>query len=149
MGVDLDRVREYGRLTLRKRQIESEKSDINKRLAALQPKILADFEREGVPRQPIAGIGTVSLKRAGWVRYVREDGEEITEEHKRRVLQALKDAGLGEYVKEGFNSQSLSAYFRDLVREGGDPPPELDGLLEFDEYFELAFTAAPKSERED
>ncbi len=57
--------------------------------------------------------------------------------NKAAVCDALRRGQLGEYVEETYNTNSLSAYMRELDREGRPLPPVLDAVLEIGEVFKL------------
>jgi hypothetical protein len=52
-------------------------------------------------------------------------------------LQALKRCHLGDYVEETFNTNSLSAYVRELDREERQMPPTLAAVLDVCEVYKL------------
>jgi hypothetical protein len=89
VAIDHDMLNEYARLTLRKRDLETEKRDINTRLAELEPKLLDQFEASETRSLSIAGLGTVHLRREGWAR-ICKDGEKVTEAERQRALDALR-----------------------------------------------------------
>jgi len=51
------------------------------------------------------------------------------------VCKALKRCRLGDYVEETFNTNSLSAYVRELDREGKPLSPALASVLDVSEVF--------------
>lgn len=54
---------------------------------------------------------------AGWNSELRNSDKEISEKDKKIVFKAMKDAGLGKFLYTTFNTNSLSAYFRELYDE--------------------------------
>lgn len=93
-----------------------------------------------VDRYPLKGGPTIYRARELWagLDFDAEDGDEQAKaEHKAAAIAALKDAGLGSVIAEQWNTQTLSAIFRDLEREleeaaraelglGADEPVVLD-----------------------
>lgn len=137
--LNVERVREFAELQARKAELNEEIDAINERCGELKPKILEEFEREGVPRLPIAGLGTVHLHRTGWARVVAAGGGKPTKQDKAAAREALRACGMGEFVQESYNTQTVSAWMREMAREGEDLPPELDGKLRYEEEFDVRF----------
>ncbi len=98
------------KMMLRKREIEAELKRLNKSIADLEGQVLDDMAGEGVHSVTL-GDATMYILRQVFVGV--EDGVERAE-----VAQRLKGAGLGGYVQENFNLNSLSAYYR----ESGEEP---------------------------
>ena len=86
------------------------------------------FEQGGFEKVSIDGR-TVYVERKLWAK--AKDGD------KAAVCKALKRARLGDYVEETFNTNSLSAYVRELDREDRPLPPSLREVLEVSEVFKL------------
>lgn len=59
---------------------------------------------------------------------------------KAAAYDALIAAGLGEYATRGFNSNSVSALYREWERDGAQPPPELAGVIHTGERFSIGVT---------
>ncbi len=112
----------------RRRQLETEIDKVKAEVAELEQLLLPAFERDGVERVSIDGK-TVYLERKLWAK--AKDGD------KAAVCKALKRTHLGDYVEETFNTNSLSAYVRELDREGRPLPPSLGEVLEVSEVFKL------------
>jgi hypothetical protein len=47
------------------------------------------------------------------------------------AIEALKASGFGDYVSEGYNTQSLSALLGEMVRNNEPLPEEFDGCIEY------------------
>lgn len=102
-GTALD---EFVELTMRKRDLERQLRAVKEQIEPLAAQLLDEFSSEGVSGKRHEGTGRmVSISRKVWARAA--DGD------KPAACEALKDAGLGDYVQEGFNTNSLSAYFRE------------------------------------
>jgi hypothetical protein len=115
----------YVELKAEKARIERDLRIVKDELAPLEAALLEEFATEGVSGKRHAGTGKlVSIARRVWARAA--DGD------KDAAADALEAAGLGDYVQRGFNTNSLSAHFRELVKarqEAGDPVTDLDALL--------------------
>lgn len=90
------------------------------RKAILEPLILEQFSQAGVPRVPVNGR-LVHMHTQIWAS--AKDGD------KAAACAALKACDLGEYVSEGFNTNSLSAWVREQVAADRElPQPVADAL---------------------
>lgn len=144
-------VDELARLTLRKRKIETALRHTNGRIAEVDQLVVEELLERGESATKHAATGaTLRLARQVWAKVVRAD-EKPTDEEKAAAAEGLIAAGLGDYVKPGFNTNSVSAYFReqiktydadqrDLPEHERVPrtaesflPPELVGLIELDD----------------
>ena len=121
-------LKQFIALDERRRQLEAEIDTVKAEAAQLEQALLPEFERDGLERVSIDGK-TVYLERKLWAK--AKDGD------KAAVCKALKRAHLGDYVEETFNTNSLSAYVRELDREDRELPPSLREVLEISEVFKL------------
>lgn len=96
----------------RKREIESELKLLNKEISRLEEFAMKEFIDNGVDSIKVDGA-TMYLHRQLWAGV----NEGFTKE---QAAQELKEVGLGEYVQESFNMNSLSAYYREATRESDD-----------------------------
>ena len=112
----------------RRRQLETEVDAIKAEASELESRLLPQFEQSGTERIAIDGR-TVYVERKLWAK--AKDGD------KPAVCKALKRAHLGDYVEETFNTNSLSAYVRELDREERPLPSSLRDVLEVSEVFKL------------
>ena len=116
-------------------ELEKQRRDLETRLKALKEEttklkesILSDFEEAGMSKTVVEGM-TVYVHRQLWASAIDSDYE--------RACQALKSAGLNDYVQERFNINSLSAYVRELDKAGDPLPSEFDGCIDVKERFEI------------
>lgn len=109
----------------RKTDLERELRDIKEQLGPLEQQLIEAFAQEGVTGKRHAATGKlVSISRRIWARAHAGD--------KPAACAALASAGLGDYVEESFNTNSLSAYFRELASQheaAGQPVTDLEQLL--------------------
>lgn len=120
----LEQARIYGILTDRKKMIESEldevKSKMNEIQEAIAEKMLTENPRirvkvgEKADGSPI--FKTVHVKTEIWAGH---NGDEAG------LINAMKEAGLSDMVKEKFNVQTLSGYVRGLDPDRKMTPEEL------------------------
>jgi hypothetical protein len=107
-------VDELARTTLRKRRLEAEVRRCNQRIADLEEQVAAELMERGEKKVTHAATGaSLTLTQKVWAKVCRE-GDKATDEEKGAAGQALIAAGLGDFVRPGFNSNSVSAHFREL-----------------------------------
>lgn len=126
--MNTEELKRFIALEERRRQLETEIDAIKAEAAQLEQMLLPEFERSGLEKVSIDGR-TVYLERKLWAK--AKDGD------KAAVCKALKRAHLGDFVEETFNTNSLSAYVRELDREERSLPPSLRDVLEISEVFKL------------
>ena len=123
-----EELKRFVALEERRRQLETEIDTVKAEAAQLEELLLPEFERNGLEKVSIDGC-TVYLERKLWAK--AKDGD------KAAVCKVLKRARLGDFVEETFNTNSLSAYVRELDREEKPLPPSLREVLEISEVFKL------------
>jgi hypothetical protein len=126
--MNTDELKRFVALEERRRQLEAEVEAVKAEAAELEQRLLPQFEHSGMERVSIDGL-TVYLERKLWAK--AKDGD------KPSVCTALKRCHLGDYVEETFNTNSLSAYIRELDRERRPLPPTLAPVLDVSEVFKL------------
>ena len=122
-------VKDYARLERRKRALELELKQVKSRIDSLREPVLGYFQTHGIDSQKIDGL-TLYLRRELWAG--REDG--IDNE---TAITALERAGLTEYAGPRINTQSLSAYMRELDERGEAMPAELQGVIKLSEVWKI------------
>lgn len=127
--MDVEDVKQYIALSGRAKELGTKLDSVKEEIAQLQDKLLKDFEREGVANLTVDGR-TVYLHRQLWARARPE-----VERHE--ITSALKRAGLGQFVSESFNMQTLSAWVRELEAAEEALPPELSDVLTTSEVWSL------------
>ena len=126
--MNTEELKRFVALEERRRQLEAEVDTIKAEATELEQRLLPQFEQEGFEKISVDGR-TVYVERKLWAK--ARDG------NKAAVCKALKRARLGDYVEETFNTNSLSAYVRELDREERPLPPSLREVLEVSEVFKL------------
>jgi len=134
---------ELVRLRIERSQLEKREKEIIKRVRELQPALKSYFDTNPIQAVTINGYN-VKLDRTIWA--VSKTG------NKEEDCTALKRAGLGQFVSETYNSNTLSAYVRDLeehVEPGNtvELPPELAEYFEVKEVFEVRAKKATRAKR--
>jgi len=127
--MDMDRVREYVRLRRRQAEADAQAAAVKQQADELEQRLLEEFAQDGVQNMNVEGTTVYvhrSLNASVDPAYERE-----------QVIERLRDAGLDHFVRDSYNSQTLSAWFRDLDREGEPLPPSLEGVIVPFERFSL------------
>ena len=108
-----------------KRKLQAEQRRVQDKINEVQPMALQEMADAGIQNMNINGK-TIYLQRTvrpkiaeGWTR--------------QEVVQSLKDHGLGDFLKEDFNMNSLGAYLRELTQDS-DNVQLPDGLTMSEEY---------------
>lgn len=127
--MDTQRVAEYVRLRTLQKEAEATAEDYKSQADALQDILLEQFAEEGVQKVSVNGV-TTYLRRDLWAKV--EEGAS-----REQVVEGLKACGMGQFVSETYNTQTVSAWLRDLEREGEPLPEELTGVLTSSEVFTL------------
>lgn len=121
----LAKAKEYGLLNEQKRQLEAELELVGQKMKAINEaicekmilenpniKVCVGTKKDGKPL-----FKTVFVKSTIWAGYAEtEEGD-----GKEKLMVAMKQAGLGDMVKESFNVQTLSGYVRSLNPDLKDP----------------------------
>jgi hypothetical protein len=113
-------------LTETKRDLERELRMVKEQLKPLEAALLDEFVEQGVSGQRHAATGKlVSITRKIWAR--AKDG------NKAAAAEAMaRDDELSAFVEPGWNTNSVSAYFRELAANAaanGDPVTDLMSLV--------------------
>ena len=105
-GISLsDLVSEYASLTTEKRKAEAEVDKLKAQLGDLEEKLVNSFAEAGIQNVKTATGQTVYLNREVFAKLVGDPAKART---------ALRRAGLGDFIKETVNSQTLRAYVREV-----------------------------------
>jgi len=134
MSLDTDKVALYTRLRAQIKAAEADVEEWKIEAAALETELLEAFAEAGVPRLTIDGR-TVYVHRQLWAK--REEGVDMAQ-----ACKALVSAGFDQFVSESYNSNTLSAWMREMEKSDTPLPPELDGVLTSTEKFSLRSTKA-------
>ncbi len=119
----MEKAKEYSKLISRIHELESELRTMKARRNELEEELLDWFTEPNSPdRVTIAGR-TLFPMRQVWVSVKDESG-----------IKALKENGLEELVKETVNTQTLSAWYREVERDEGVPPWAREALNVTEKY---------------
>lgn len=128
--LDMEKLKEYVAKDARKQELKREINKLNKELSELEPELLESFAEEGVESIKVDGR-LAFLHRQIWAKVVGGSA------NRPLAVEALKRAGLNDFVSENFNSNQLSAYMRELERNEESLPKEFEGILEANEVFHI------------
>jgi hypothetical protein len=110
--------------------IEERMAVIDKRRKQIEAFLLDQFANHPELKRLSVDGRTVYLRRQLWA----------GAPDKAAAHEALIAAGLGEYATKGFNTNSVSALYREWERDGIAPPPELAGVITTGERFSIGVT---------
>ena len=138
--MDMKKARRCAELIARKRAVENELRSIKDEINELEPSLIQELIEDQVDRLPIK-VGddrvTLYIHRQLWVR--PKDGD------KDAVIQTLKRCGLSDFVSEGYNTNSLSAYVRERIGNGQPLQPTLAEVVRVDESVSIRGRRSPAS----
>lgn len=126
---DINTVEKYAKLENDKASLEDQLAAVKAKLDDLRPGVLEYFQSHSVDKLTSAGR-TLYLRREIWAG--RPDG--VTPQQLSRVLD---DLGMDEFHEDAPKMQSLSAWLRELDRDGKEIPPGLQPVLVANEVFKL------------
>jgi len=122
MKVEL--IKTYLNFDRQRKKLELQVKDLKEKLAKLMPKVEEELLQAGVDSLKLDGA-SVWMRSQLWAKPKNGDYE--------RACKALEEAGLSDFVRERFNTNTLSAYVREL-RDNDQPLPEsFDGVIEVSE----------------
>lgn len=131
--MNIDKVTTFIALSERKAMLAAELDEVRRALDELEPILIEQFADDGIRHINLNGH-TVYVQAQLWASPVDGDYE--------RACDALEQSGLSEFVGRRFNSQTLSAWVREHVRdERGDYPEQID------EHLPIAFLGSIKAEK--
>jgi vacuolar-type H+-ATPase subunit I/STV1 len=105
--MNIQQLREFVSLENRKKDLDAELKAVKQQLDDLEEALVPQFIEDGVQRMTVDGR-TVSIQQDVYASPLndRED-----------VVDALKQSELGQYVAENYNTNSLTAFVRELKRD--------------------------------
>ncbi|HZT29223.1 MAG TPA: hypothetical protein VFA33_05035 [Bryobacteraceae bacterium] len=109
--MNLEPLREFVSLENHKRDLNADLKATQQRLDELEGTIIPMFIEEGVPSM------TVEVDGAKRTLSIYPDVYASPLNDREEVVDALKQSELGQYVAENYNTQSLTAYVREIWKE--------------------------------
>lgn len=119
-SLDLKLLRKFARLDKLKSVLNAALDKVNAKLDPVREHVVDHMVDAGIPNIKISGR-TVYLSNEIWPKRLGTPDE---------VTKALEESGLGEYVKKGYNHQSIGGYFREMVKNKEPIPPEVLKVIE-------------------
>lgn len=105
--MNMQQLREFVSLETRKKDLDAELKAVKQQLDDLEEALIPQFVNDGVQRMTVDGR-TVSIQQDVYASPLNDREE---------VVDALKQSELGQYVAENYNTNSLTAFVRELKRE--------------------------------
>lgn len=131
---DIRHMKKYAELGRAKSKLDADLVKVKAKMKDLEEGVLEYMERQGQSKATFDGT-TVYTKRELWAG--REDG--ITHEQAKEALDGCK---LGEYCAPRLNTQSFSAFCREIDATGEsvtDKFPALKGVIKVSEVFKVGY----------
>ena len=114
---------DFAALVGEKKRLEAELRQVKEQIAETQEPLLEYLIEQGLQSIKAEGGRTTYIHRAVYV------GAKETA--------AAEAAGLGEFVQQRFNSNTVSAWYREATADGGKIPAELEAVLDVTERITL------------
>lgn len=109
--MNMEPLREFVSLETRKKELDADLKATKQRLDELEQQIIPMFVEEGVPSMTVEADGvkrTLSIYPDVYASPLNDREE---------VVDALKQAGLDQYVAENYNTNSLTSFVREIWKE--------------------------------
>ena len=119
----------YAELLQQKRLLEKDLREVKRDIAAAQEPLLDKLAEQGLRSIKTDEGDTVYMHRAVYVGAKDTDYD--------RACDAFSAAGLGEFVQRRFNSNTVSAWYREATAEGQSIPQALEDVLDVNERITL------------
>lgn len=127
--MDTDRLKEYARLRRVEKELGAESAAVKAEADKMEQELLEAFAESGLTSLKVDG-STVYLRRELWAS--RRPGATPLD-----VCEAFEKAGMGQFVNQNYNSQTVSAWLRELDASGEPVPEPVDQVLTAAEKFSL------------
>lgn len=106
----MDIIRRFGELYLKQKQLEAALDDVKAQRSAIEDAAMIAFTGMDVQRLPLNIGATVYVEEKLWAKAPRIEGTDQPDNE--RFLAGLRLMGLGHYIRETANTNSVSAWFR-------------------------------------
>jgi hypothetical protein len=127
--VNTDRLKEYARLRRVEKELGTEASAIKEQADTLEQELLEEFAESGLQKMTVDG-STIYLRRDLWAS--RINGATALD-----VCEAFEKAGLTQFVTTNYNSNTVSAWLREIDASGEQMPESVAQVLGAAEKFSL------------
>lgn len=117
-----------------KADLEAQLTQVKARIAELADPAMDWMTEQGLLRAPFDGLGTLHIRHETWAGIA--EGVPLS-----KVKAAIRRAGHdpADLIKEKANTQTLSAFVRELLAEKGELPKGLAATLKITETAKLGF----------
>ena len=123
-----ERVNDYARLVGVIRELEALLKSHKDELARKEERLLDTFAQDGIRNMKTAAGQTVYLNRELFARLVGDTEQAHT---------AIRQAGLGDFIKPTVNAQTLRAYVREKEESEEEMPEGLQPYIDVSEVYRL------------
>jgi len=129
VGLDTWKLTRFVELHRVKREMEAALRKVEDEIAVLEPILREQFAVAGIQSMSVNGM-TAYVSRQVFPKY--KDGAGRGD-----VIEALKADGLGDILREDYNSQTFNSLIRDIESSGRGLPEHLARVIEISEKYEL------------
>ena len=131
MGLDTDGFKEYITLDKKKKELSAELEQVGEQMKRLSSFLIENLESNEMSKISIAGKCC----------YVKNSSYAVIAD-KEKAIGILKENGYGDYIKEGYNANSISKLVRDLLSEEGKLPEQFGKIITIGTRTDLSVIAA-------
>lgn len=133
-SIDMQKVTEFCELKRRKEELDEQLKSVNSLMRAVEAQLLDMFAEAGVPKISTKEYGTLYVQRQLWAG-PKEGNKAALVEFLKSYQPAL--------VSENVNSQTLSAFVRDITDNGEKELPQgLGAVVEVKEQYSMRLRKA-------
>lgn len=131
MALNTEGLREWAKLANKKIQLKADLAKIIERMTEIGPALIDNLASEGIPRLTIEGR-TVFPKEIIYAKITNKED----------AIRVLRDAGLNDFISEGYNTNSISAYVREIDRNEEELPEAFGDTIKIGKKFDLSSVKA-------
>lgn len=134
-ALDAEKARRLAEIDERRSELKDELSRLDKERGPIEAELLEQMAETGISKIRIDGR-TIYLYSQTWASVERGE-EEPNEEAYARACKALAEAGLADMVETRFNTHRLSAFVRELAKNGESIPAQFEGAIKVTDRYSV------------
>lgn len=109
----------YAELDEKKKLVEVELDKIKASMNEVEHMLIDDLIMSGINSLKLSTGRTIYIHNQIWAKI----------SDRKEAINALKEAGMTEYIEENFNTNSISAYVRETIKNGDELPDSFEGII--------------------
>jgi hypothetical protein len=113
-------LRKFAKLQFVKKKLKNKLKEIQNQIDKMEPAMLDHLADNEVDKVSLKGGTMLEVKTLIWAKCLSD---------KKSVIKAIRDAGEGWMIDEGYSAMTLSKYLRELNEQGKPLPKEFKGVI--------------------